>query len=148
MSNRSVIPLIWNQIIQPGKLQAVETPDDVYTLLQNVCIENEGKAILKGKITSFLIDKVGESEEEPVEVSEVTFAYLETGKCEHMTLHHVFSPLNTLELFVDGDVPVHVTGKYTPIEAEDEYDDMEEEEEEEELTEEQIKAKVDQYLKK
>lgn len=152
MEEVQVLPLFWGKVVNPGEKVLVEFPSDAYLVLTNACIPDvdgeNATAVLKAKIQTFLMDKVDPNDDKDhFETAESVFAVLTKGECEHIQLKHVFSPLSTLELTVEGGVPVHVSGTLRPIEP-DEEEVFDEEEEEEELNEEQLKEKLKKYIKK
>lgn len=153
MEQVEVLPLFWGKIINPGEKVALDIPSDAYLVLTNACIPDvdgeNAAAVLKGKVSTFLLDKVDpKDDKDPYQTAETVFAILSKGECEQVQLKHVFSPLCQAELTVEGGVPVHVSGIVSPIEDDEEGEDAEEEEEEEELNDEQLKERLKKYIKK
>lgn len=151
-----VSPLFWGQIVKAGETSHVEQPENVYTVLTAACladIPSDNKvsvALLKGKVKTVLIDQIDpKAETDPITIQTSTFAKLIPNKHEHVLLHHVFSPLNELELEASGPYDIHISGYYQPFDEEEEIPEFEEDvsEEEEDLDEEKAKEKALKLIK-
>jgi hypothetical protein len=147
-----MIKTFWGQIIHPGQTLEIECPDDVYTIVTGACLGElptgrSGQSVLRAKIKKVLLDQIDPNKDsDPFQIHECIFAILIPEKMEFVRFSHLFSPLNTVELKVEGDFDVHVSGIYRPIQGDVSDDDIEEEEEEE-LTEQQLQQKLEKYIK-
>ena len=130
MEEKEVIQTFWGKMIKPGEKVELESPDDVYTIMTNICLGEIDKKFInqsstvKGKVETIQIDKIDpEGVSEPKEIINTVFGILTPSKCEHIRLHNFFSPLSTVELEVDGANNVYVSGTYIPISNEDEMEE-------------------------
>lgn len=143
------VPSFWGVVVTPGVKVELNSPDDYYTIITGAALPDYDKSksgessILKGTVHTTVIDKIDpEKEFDPETVTNTNFAYLTPEKTEYVKMNHIFSPLSKVELEVVGPHVVHVSGKYIPVDVnEDEeeefpdFDDSDYDLDDEQLTE-------------
>ena len=131
------IPSFWGITVEPKKNSKIKILDGYYTILTNVCFGDlpekfEKKSnILEAQIESIQIENMDpKSRDAPIKKEKINLCSLIPGEVEHLTINYIFSSLDQVNLKVMGDIPIHVSGKYVPIEdiEEEEEEEMEEEE--------------------
>ena len=152
MEKQDVSRSFWGIAVPPNEKITISPPDDYYILLTAACFgeisDNSGESSrLDGTVRTTKIEEIDPKKDfVPEEVKKSTFAILTPGKCEHVKLNHIFSPLSTVELETIGKNTIFVSGKFNPVNDGSEEEEIDEEEDvnEEELLK-QIKK---QYAKK
>ena len=155
MVDTSPKQLFWGVVVPPGGTTVLEPLDDNYTIMTGASLaeydsaEKSKTAILTGTVRTTIIDKIDPTQEfDPESIAKTSFAYLTPDVVEYTQMNNVFSPLSTVTLENSGPHEIHVSGKYLPIDLEDEEED-EFEDSEEDLNDEELKAKIlDKYIKK
>jgi hypothetical protein len=127
------IKLFWGHAIPPGSSVHLDDGDDIYTILTNASLgirseDAQGSSTLRGRVDSVLIDKlIPNSTFDAIVTRETIFAVLTAGGTEQVQLNQSFSPLDRVELSVDGDFEVYVSGTRELVDEEGEGEEEEEE---------------------
>ena len=125
--------IFWSKKVIPGQRTHIEIPDDCYVSITNVCIpelpKDDDKSPIR-LIAHIKIIKPDKNNEESFTTTNNTclISSLVPGKIEQQQINVLFSPLNIVELEVNGTVPIHISGIRQQIQSLIEEEEEEEEE--------------------
>ena len=129
--------LFWSKKVIPNERAHIDIPDNSYVSITNVCIPElpkDDKSPIR-LIAHVKLIKPDENNKDSFTTTQSTclIASLIPGKIEQQQINVLFSPLNIVELEVQGTVPIHVSGIrqqiHVLVEEEEEEEQNEEEEE-------------------
>ncbi|KAH0792163.1 hypothetical protein GPJ56_003962 [Histomonas meleagridis] len=123
------IQTFWGVSIPAGKKVELQIPDNLYTIVTNIClgeITKQEPTKVKLYLETILIDEIDEAKQEaPTEKHETVLTILIPNQFEQFPTNQIYSPLNKVYIEADGPNTIYISGYYDDIE-----DDAEEEEEE------------------
>ena len=127
----------WGIVLKPGEKFTLDPPDEMYTIISNVCFGEfpekveEKPTTLSANVETQSIPKDNESESVVTKTS-LVIANLIPNRIEQMSISQTFGPLSTVTLENNGQIELHISGYYLPTDEEEEEDIGDEEDFEEE----------------
>ncbi|KAH0792777.1 hypothetical protein GPJ56_003400 [Histomonas meleagridis] len=140
MADEKKQSIFWAKKVIPGENSHLDIPDDCYVSITNVCIpelpENGDDSPIR-LFAHVKIIKPDKSNKDGFTATQSTclIASLIPKKIEQQQINVLFSPLNIVDLEVQGSVPIHVSGIRQQINSLIEEEEEEEQFEEEEKNE-------------
>ncbi|KAK8835211.1 hypothetical protein M9Y10_011630 [Tritrichomonas musculus] len=141
----------WGVAVTPNEVVTLEPLDNRYTVITGAVLADYDQSninqtsILSGTVHTTVIDKIVPTESfDPESVVQTNFAYLIPEKAEHVKMNHLFSPLSKVELKISGPHTVYVSGKYLPVDLDDEEEEdiTDLDDSDENLNEDELKQKL------